>query len=442
VLALLYGEGDLDKSLSIVNTCGWDTDCNSGNLGCLLGIRNGLGAFEGARDWRGPVADRIYLPSADGGRAITDVATEAIQIANIGRHIAGLEALRPKGGARFHFELPGSVQSFEVVRGKGCIENVAGHSLSGSRSLGVSYGPLAEPVEVTTPTFIPPEAMHTPGYGLVASPTLHSGQGISAVVMAARDNSGDVDCRLIIKHYSGTDELVTVAGPDRVLPPGGHAELSWEVPDTGGQPISAVGLSLTGSPDSSGTVYLDLLTWAGEPNITLTRPANGGTVWRRAWVDALDDFSEGWGEGWPEPYRLIQNEGRGLLMQGSRQWKDYQVETTATPHLAEATGIAARVQGLRRYYALLISSDGYARLVRRHEGEHVLASAPIDWVLGRDYRLTLAVAGNRLRASVDDETLFDLEDLERPLLEGGVALVCDEGRVAFDAVQVRGLSRR
>ena len=26
----------------IVNTCGWDTDCNSGNVGCLLGIKNGL----------------------------------------------------------------------------------------------------------------------------------------------------------------------------------------------------------------------------------------------------------------------------------------------------------------------------------------------------------------------------------------------------------------
>ena len=39
----------------IVNTCGWDTDCNSGNLGCLMGIRNGLAGFTGGPDWRGPV---------------------------------------------------------------------------------------------------------------------------------------------------------------------------------------------------------------------------------------------------------------------------------------------------------------------------------------------------------------------------------------------------
>jgi ADP-ribosylglycohydrolase len=40
--ALLYGDDDFQKSLMIVNTSGWDTDCNSGNLGCLLGIKNGL----------------------------------------------------------------------------------------------------------------------------------------------------------------------------------------------------------------------------------------------------------------------------------------------------------------------------------------------------------------------------------------------------------------
>ena len=38
VLSLLYGDDDFQKTLMIVNTCGWDTDCNSGNVGCLMGI--------------------------------------------------------------------------------------------------------------------------------------------------------------------------------------------------------------------------------------------------------------------------------------------------------------------------------------------------------------------------------------------------------------------
>ncbi len=72
ILSLLYGDDDLRRSLMIVNTCGWDTDCNSGNVGCLLGIKNGLAGIETIADMRYPLDDRLYLPTADGGRVITD----------------------------------------------------------------------------------------------------------------------------------------------------------------------------------------------------------------------------------------------------------------------------------------------------------------------------------------------------------------------------------
>ena len=48
--ALLHGDDDFQKSLMIVNTCGWDTDCNSGNVGCLLGIKNGLPGIDAGSD--------------------------------------------------------------------------------------------------------------------------------------------------------------------------------------------------------------------------------------------------------------------------------------------------------------------------------------------------------------------------------------------------------
>src|SRR5919107_5517050 len=110
--ALLYGEDDFQRSLMIVNTSGWDTDCNSGNVGCLLGIKNGLAAIDAGPDWRGPVADRLYLPTADGGRAVTDAVTETYNIVNIGRALAGEIPVLPNRGMRFHFSLPGSVQGF------------------------------------------------------------------------------------------------------------------------------------------------------------------------------------------------------------------------------------------------------------------------------------------------------------------------------------------
>jgi hypothetical protein len=166
--------------------------------------------------------------------------------------------------------------------------------------------------------------------------------------------------------------------------------------------------------------------------VALSKPRAGGTMWRRAWVNGIDQYDR----RWPEDYRLVQNEGTGLLIQGAREWTDYAVQAQITPHLARAAGIAARVQGMRRYYALLLDQEGQVRLVKALDGERVLASAGLAWSFGSSYSLRLQVVGAQIRGWVDDQLLFAVEDAERPLLSGAIGLVCTEGRAAADQVAV------
>ena len=42
VLGLLYGEGDLDKSMVLSMRCGWDSDCNPSNVGGILMTARGF----------------------------------------------------------------------------------------------------------------------------------------------------------------------------------------------------------------------------------------------------------------------------------------------------------------------------------------------------------------------------------------------------------------
>ena len=58
-----------------------------------MGIKNGLAGIDAGPDWRGPVADRLYLPTADGGRAITDAVTETYHMVKLGRALAGEERI-------------------------------------------------------------------------------------------------------------------------------------------------------------------------------------------------------------------------------------------------------------------------------------------------------------------------------------------------------------
>jgi ADP-ribosylglycohydrolase len=444
--ALLHGDDDFQKSLMIVNTCGWDTDCNSGNVGCLLGIKNGLAGIDAGPDWRGPVADRMYLATAEGGRGITDAVAETIHVANSGRALAGVPPIAPKGGARFHFDLPGAVQGFmpedsPEVRGAVTVENVANHSQSGARSLALHYGGLApgRSARVATPTFIPSRQVSDyfakRGYNLHASPTLYAGQVLRATLSADAANLAPVCAGLYISVYNAADELVLVRGPQVELAPGADQALTWQVPSTDGLPVAAVGVELSsaaGAAGSSGSVYLDYLTWDGAPNTVLARPGGDGVMWRRAWVDGVDQY-----EGrWYEAYRLVQNSGRGLLIQGGGDWTDYTASSTITLHMAEAAGLAARVQGMRRYYALLLRRNGKAQLVKALDGEKILAEIDFAWEFGETHDFALTVKGTQIAASLDGKPLFTVEDADRPLAGGGIALVVEEGRIMTDSVAV------
>ncbi len=316
VLGLLYGDDDFQRSLMIVNTAGWDTDCNSGNLGCLLGIKNGLAGLETGPDWRGPIADRLYLPTADGGRAITDAVRETYEVVNIGRALAELPPRAPKQGARFHFDLPGAVQGFQPedsieTRGTLLLENVEGHSWHGTRSLALRFHGLAvgRVARAATPTFIPPNTPPMDTYALMASPTLYSGQTVQARVVADQANAMPVTCTLYLRMYGADDQLVRLHGPTIDLAPGATHSFTWTIPPTGGAPIADIGVEIASVQQADGTLYLDSLTWDGAPDLVLARPAGGGTMWRRAWVNGVDHFD---GQ-WPESFRIIQNEGTGLL---------------------------------------------------------------------------------------------------------------------------------
>jgi ADP-ribosylglycohydrolase len=433
-LALLFGDDDFQKSLMIVNTSGWDTDCNSANVGCIMGIKKGLAGIDQHVDWRGPVADRIYLPTVDGGRAITDAVKETYQIINIYRALSGEEKLTPKQGARFHFELPGAMQGFSA---EGCkIENVPGHSKEGSRSLAIRFSKMAEnvPVIVKTPTFISSKDLTMGGYGIMASPTLYPGQTLHAGIQADSGNQSEIKVRLSISAYGTDDQLETYHGENVILEPGKEMQLEWHLPHFYyfiGKSIAEAGIEILPDISFDGTIYLDYLTWDGSPMVVFKRPNFTGTAWRKAWVDAVDHFESG-----AEAYRLIQDEGTGMIIQGCREWADYQVSADVAPHMVKSAGIAARVQGLQRYYGFLLCADGKARLIKRNFGDKVLAERNEGWRFGESANMSLKVAGNHLTAYWDGFLVFDVIDEEEPILEGAIALVVEEGRTATDGVSV------
>lgn len=395
VLAWLWGGGDFDQTLMIANTCGWDTDCNAGNVACLMAVRGGLASIPEA--WREPVADRLYLATADPARVITDAVQVAQWLADLGRARLGLRPLDIKRGAAFHFDLPGSMQGFAAeTPGTLALTNRTLPDRPGVRALALtarlSPGQVARAL---TPTFIPREARNMPGYTLMASPTLYPGQNLYADLVAPESNNAYLIARPVIAVVGPTGEEERRSGPDVVMLPGAGMRLAWTVPDTGGQPIGAVGIEVSAG---SGTLYLDRLWWMGAPQTSLL---GQGDMARRAWIDAVESLTQD-ADG---SLRLVQSSGEGQVLQGGPGWEDVHVRAEIEPGACRAWGVIVRATGLRRQVRVEVHDRHLALLAVRDDSRTVLYET--DLVYGPRVQIELIVSGDRLALAVDNHLIMD-----------------------------------
>jgi len=86
---------------------------------------------------------------------------------------------------------------------------------------------------------------------------------------------------------------------------------------------------------------------------------------------------------------------------------------------------------------LLLANQNTIKLIKRLNGEIVLAEQACAWEFGQPYDLQITVKGNQIFGSVNETLLFKVEDLDHSLSGGGIALVCEEGRIGTDHVYVR-----
>jgi len=348
-----------------------------------------------------------------------------------------------KNGARFNFNFPGSLQGFAAkTDAPACLHqvevgNVPGHSRDGERSLAVNFRRLApgRVARIATPTFFDRDVFTMPIYQLLACPTLYSGQ-IVECRLEADSNGKHVAVRLYASVYDERDELEQIYDDKHELLSGSEAVLTWRVPDTGGYPIFEVGLEIETRDQSGvdGVIHLDYLTWTGAPKTVLRRPdENLSTMWKHAWVNNVSQFQTRW-----EGLRVSNSEGMGFIAQGSRDWKDYRVKSEITPLLAEAWGLAARIQGRERYYAVMFDKvdGGRAKLIKRVHDETVLASDRFSWQVDQKYVVELQVEDNEILAFVDGRKILEFTDTQFALAGGGVGLVIDTGSISTQAVHV------
>jgi ADP-ribosylglycohydrolase len=440
IMAILYAPDNFQQAQCIVNTSGWDTDCNAGNVGCLSGIMLGLKGIDEGPDWRGPLADRMLISSADGGFSINNAVRITDYLVGLGHQIAGQPRPEPKkAGAQYHFSLPGSVQGFRCLNETNAVPvEVGNESYEGRQMLSLRYPPLApgRHASVTTQTFTPPEIVDMRSYDLMATPLIYPGQRLQADVIAPASNTASLNVQLCYRVYDENNCLTPCYGETQQLLPGDTATLSLVIPDCKGQPIGEVGVTLSShAPFACGQLLIDSMRWDGAPKLTLRKPKGENNFWWRAWVNGVDLFSR----HYPASFRISKEYEEGLIIHGTRQWTDYRVRSEITLHLGEYGGLAFRVQGMRRYYAVRVLRTGHAQLIRvRDDTTGILAETVLQDVFERPLTFDITLKDQSLTATVDGKLLCAEDNAPGAFCNGGVGLLICAGALSTDAIHIDG----
>ena len=455
--ALLLGGDDFRRSVTIAASAGYDTDCNAGSVGCLNGVRLGLAAIPG--DLREPAADRLLVVTAEGGRCVSDAVLAGMLRGGPGTSdppgspggarsayaasAAGEAGFAPGRRPRFGFELAGAQQGFTP-----CPHAPAGAApvrVAGSDHPGVElhYRDLTAGSRawVSTPVFLDFDQV-ADNFSTHASPTLYATQEVTVRLQVPAAAAGPAPAAAAyVLYYDAADGVQRVRSPAHPLRPGANT-LRWEVPDTGGMPLFRLGLELraprAAAARLAGSVRLLSVDWDGAPRDFRQRGMLMSSIWNlqphwlRAWVSAAREFAP----DFELTYCVSHSADNGLVTLGTRDWRDYAVETRLRFSLHRSGGLVLRSRGLRRYYAAVFSGGRRLAIVaRQDEATHVLAQADVPYETERLYALRFAANGDRLSLAVDGIPLLDACD--HRYRGGGAGFVIDAGTMLADGFRIR-----
>ncbi len=445
--SLILGGDDLQRSLMIAVSSGWDTDCNAGNLACLNGIRLGMKAFEEGPDYRGPVADRMYVVSADGGECMTDAVIETRRVLRAAASLQG-RSHEPQS-SRFAFEFPGSVQGWTVCplhEGQQAIK-AAGNINNWSEDSGLElrYEALARGStgSVSVQTFIDAKPMapyETSYFEVYGSPSVYETQTVRAKIRTLSDKVPDL--RFFIVHFDGDANLVKVPGEVIHLKRGDN-DLVWKVPAIGGLPIYRLGIELSSERRQSGSIALLEMDWSGAPEafvmggiFELSPNINTfgtSSIWIKSFVSSARHFRPD-----VDTTFSVSHPGlNGVATTGTRDWLDYTATSTMTMDLHKAAGLVARARGHRRYYAGIVEDQTAKLIKRRDETVTVLASAPFPYAEHSKLKFEVTAKGDALALAINGQTLVEARDGD--YLSGGAGFFIEEGTVPSLGFEVRAI---
>ena len=453
ILAMLYGEGDFSRTQVICNMCGWDTDCNAGNVGSILGVIVGIERID--RRWTEPINDLLITSSVIGGLNIASIPQTAELFCRIGCDIA--ESVPPAPWnhpsdpeeRRLHFDFIDSTQAFRIeTQGDGVsatIGNTGTVQFEGHRSLEITTRGIGADSEVRVfiKTYYQPSDLHDSRYDPAFTPIAFPGQTLKARLRGGGDA---VDVQLFARDVNNAQRYRSK--PVRLGEE--WIEIAFKIPEQAGGLIKETGLILTNGdrepvPDHPLVVFMNCLRISGQPRYSIDFRkervehfgfSRGGVHTEISQFTYLNGLWELDGA-----YLSGSCHAEGETYTGPYYARDYRLSCTVNPQAGHHHLVNFRVQGAIRSYAFGFYGEDTIALVKKAQTYRVLVSKPFPFEHGKEYRFVISVTGDRFTLSVDGAPMLDFRDEGCDYHYGQVGLtVLDGSHCHYAAIEFDGNS--
>lgn len=412
IMSMVYGKGDFSRTIEIATMAGWDTDCNAGNVGTILGVATGIDGLP--EHYLKPMNDSVVLSGISGYLNILDIPTYAKELALLGYKLAGEKAPEDLyvnfGEIQFDFNLPTSTHNFRIsdpffcrlqhadgkgIDNSGCIEILVDRMVRGDQCK-VYYKPFYRRDEFSDERYSP-----------VFSPTVYSGQtvklklkldqwngwetvGIAPYVRTANDKKD---------HLQGYVKLVQDS----------WIGVEFTIPDTNGDVVDEVGIVIEGySPGKSktlGMIYLDDFSITGKAEYTID------VTKQRKELGSITPFAVDHG-AWSKVQDKIELMScePSFAYAGNYYSKDYEFTANLTPLNGGSHLVLVRAQGAMRGYGFGFSENNTVTFYKNSFGYTPLKTAGFNWEADKEYTVKIIAKGNTFTCMIDDKEIITVED--------------------------------
>ena len=442
VLSLLYGKGCLSKTIEIATMCGWDTDCNAGTVGTIVGVAKGL---KGIKDnYRKPLNDLVLSSSIAGSLNIIDVPTFCKELAIYGYRLAGekipknleyLTETRGKKNLHLDFELQGSTHGLKLFSDHESVkmQNCDNKSFSGKRSLQVSFNNYKnnDNGKLTFKTYFRMKEFVNNKYEPQFSPSVYPGQTLTVNCLPIFNEE-----YLSLRFYAlGTHTKKEFNSESYNLKDAKWQDLKWKLPNLHGEAIEEIGIRFETLENKKliGNLYIDSIVINGKAKYAVdfsSEKEEFNCVTQMTYNRGKWNLEE-------EKLHVLTNTDAEAYT-GNYYTEDVNIITEVQPHVGMSHNLAFRIKGIMMGYHVGFNGKNRVALIKNDHGHKVLLESDYEWNHGENYIFEVKAVKNHFVFKIDNEIIFDFEDDKNNFFDYGMYgfSLLKHGRCSFTYLDV------